>query len=159
MIVRVAVFTLGLLAQLGASAALAQERVYTSDAGMLFHPILPTRTADFEKVIDRVREALRNSTDETRQQQARSWKVYQAVEPGPFDSVLYIFMVDPALTDADYTIGEILREELPLEAQALYETFASCYAYSPSLLNLRLVTDFGVDPADTPVQTIPQAAP
>ena len=125
---------------------------------MLFHPILPEKTADFERVILRVRDALRVSTNTVRQQQAASWKVYQSIEPGINNSVLYIFVMDPALTAADYTIGNILREELPLEAQELYEAFASSYAYSPSLINLRLVADFG-QAETTPASGSPLAPP
>ena len=158
MIGRTALCLLGLLIHATASTAVAQERVYTAAAGMLFHPILPEKTADFERVILRVRDALRVSTNTVRQQQAASWKVYQSIEPGINNSVLYIFVMDPALTAADYTIGNILREELPLEAQELYEAFASSYAYSPSLINLRLVADFG-QAETTPASGSPLAPP
>ena len=127
---------------LGASPAFSQDRIFTAEAGMVFHPIQPDKTEDFEMVLGRVRDALHESESTLRRNQAENWKVYQSVEPGPQDSVLYIFVIDPALEEADYTIGNILREELPLEAQALYETFASCYAYSPSMINMRLASDF-----------------
>ena len=127
---------------LGASPTFSQDRIFTAEAGMVFHPIQPDKTEDFEMVLRRVRDALHESESALRRNQAENWKVYQAVEPGPQDSVLYIFVIDPALEEADYTIGNILREELPLEAQALYETFASCYAYSPSMINMRLASDF-----------------
>ena len=127
---------------LGASPTFSQDRIFTAEAGMVFHPIQPDKTEDFEMVLRRVRDALHESESALRRNQAENWKVYQAVEPGPQDSVLYIFVIDPALEEADYTIGNILREELPLEAQTLYETFASCYAYSPSMINMRLASDF-----------------
>ena len=127
---------------LGASPAFSQDRIFTAEAGMVFHPIQPAKTEDFEMVLGRVRDALHESESAVRGDHAENWKVYQAIEPGPQDSVLYIFVIDPALEEADYTIGNILREELPLEAQALYETFASCYAYSPSMINMRLASDF-----------------
>ena len=127
---------------LGASPTFSQDRIFTAEAGMVFHPIQPDKTEDFEMVLRRVRDALHESESALRRNQPENWKVYQAVEPGPQDSVLYIFVIDPALEEADYTIGNILREELPLEAQTLYETFASCYAYSPSMINMRLASDF-----------------
>ena len=127
---------------LGASPTFSQDRIFTAEAGMVFHPIQPDKTEDFEMVLRRVRDALHESESALRRNQAENWKVYQAVEPGPQDSVLYIFVIDPALEEADYTIGNILREELPLEAQTLYETFASCHAYSPSMINMRLASDF-----------------
>ena len=128
-----------------------QDRIYTAPAGMMFHPILPDKTADFEDVITRLRDALNSSTDETHRAQALGWKVYRAVEPGPPDqtSVLYVFVIDPAVGGADYTIGEMLRRELPLEAQTLYEKFAASYAYSPSLINVQLLADFAAAGAPT----------
>ena len=134
-----------------------QDRIFTSPAGMMFHPILPDKTVDFEDVITRLRTALNASTDESIRAQARGWKVYRAVEPGPpgQTSVLYVFVIDPAASGADYTIGELLRKELPLEAQTLYEKFAASYAYSPSLINVQLLADFGAAPAPTGVVSEP----
>jgi len=112
-------------------------------------------------VITRVRDALRNSTDETRRAQAAGWKVYRAAEPGPPDqnSVLYVFIIDPTVAASDYTIGELLRQELPLEAQELYEKFAASYAYSPSLINLTLLADFAGQVQPASPATVPPAAP
>ncbi|HJO38854.1 MAG: hypothetical protein QGG24_04975 [Vicinamibacterales bacterium] len=145
----------------GASVGRAQDRVFTGQAGVLFHPILQDKTADFEDVITRVRDALRNSTDETRRAQAAGWKVYRAAEPGPPDqnSVLYVFIIDPTVAASDYTIGELLRQELPLEAQELYEKFAASYAYSPSLINLTLLADFAGQVQPASPATVPPAAP
>ena len=142
MIGRTILYLTAFIVLLGASPAFSQDRIFTAEAGMVFHPIQPDKTEDFEMVLGPVRDALHESESAVRRNQAENWKVYQAVEPGPQDSVLYIFVIDPALEEADYTIGNILREELPLEAQALYETFASCYAYSPSMINMRLASDF-----------------
>ena len=129
-----------------------QDRVYTAPAGMMFHPILPDKTADFEDVITRLRDALNSSTDEThRAPGAGAGKSTVPSSPVPPDqtSVLYVFVIDPAVSGADYTIGEMLRRELPLEAQTLYEKFAASYAYSPSLINVQLLVDFAAAGAPT----------
>ena len=135
----------GLIVMLvSASVGHAQPRVYAGEGGLMFHYILLEKTADFEDVVTRVLDAMSNSADETRRAQAAGWKVYRATEPGPPDqtSVPYVFVIAPAVTEANYHIGELLRRELPLEAQELWEKFATSYAYSPSLLNLTLVADF-----------------
>ena len=132
-----ATLCVGLVALLvGPSVGRAQDRIFTGEAGMTFHPIRLENTADFEDVITRVLE--------TRRAQAAGWKVYRAAEPGPPEqtSVLYVFAIDPAVAEADYSIDELLRLELPLEAQELWEKFTASYAYSPSLVNLTLVADF-----------------
>ncbi len=40
----------------------------------------------------------------------------------PKDSVIYVFVLDPATAESDYDPVKVLSEELPTEAQALYET-------------------------------------
>ena len=140
-----ATLCVGLVALLvGPSVGRAQDRIFTGEAGMTFHPIRLENTADFEDVITRVLDALSTRADETRRAQAAGWKVYRAAEPGPPEqtSVLYVFAIDPAVAEADYSIDELLRLELPLEAQELWEKFTASYAYSPSLVNLTLVADF-----------------
>ena len=81
-----ATLCVGLIVMLvSASVGQAQDRdrVYTGEGGMLFHPILLEKTADFEDVVTRVIDAMSNSADETRRAQAAGWKVYRATEPGP----------------------------------------------------------------------------
>jgi hypothetical protein len=118
-------------------------RMFGSDAGMMFNPIKPEAAADFEMVMGKLKEALAKSQDATRQQQAKSWKLFKAQEPGPAGSVLYIFIMDPAVKDADYTVSKILSEAFPTEVQALYQKYSAAYAGGQSLVNLTLVQTFG----------------
>jgi hypothetical protein len=39
--------------------------------------------------------------------------------------VIYVFVVDPAITGSDYDPVKVLSEELPTEAHALYEVLKS----------------------------------
>src|SRR5690348_1952028 len=57
-------------------------RVFASDAGMVLNFIKPEKTADFEAVIAKLRDALQRSDKPERKQQAASWKVFRANEPG-----------------------------------------------------------------------------
>jgi hypothetical protein len=82
------------------------------------------------------------SEDPVRKQQAAGWKVYKAAEAGPNNSVLYFFVIDPAVKDADYTIGKILSEGFPAEVQALYKTFAESYQGGQAPFNLTPVMNF-----------------
>ena len=129
--------------QPAAQQAAPQGRVFGSDAGMMFNPIKAEATADFELVMGKLKEALVKSQDATRQQQAKSWKLYKAVEPGPGGSVLYIFIMDPAVKGADYSVAKILSEAFPTEVQALYQKYSAAYAGGQSLINLTLVQAFG----------------
>ena len=121
-------------------------RIFGSDAGMIWNPIKPTRTLDFEMVMGRLKEALALSEDPVRKQQAAGWKVFKAVEVGPNNSVLYVFVMDPAVKGADYTVSKVLNEAFPTEVQELYKLFTTSYASGQVLLNLQLVENLGAAP-------------
>lgn len=136
--------------QPGEAASEAQRgRVFGSDAGIIFNQVKPDKTADFERVIARLREALERSSNPVRRQQAAGWRVFRSVEPGPNGSVLYLFWVNPAVKGEDYTVSKILAEAFPQEAQELYTAYAGAYAAGQNLLNLELVAALGT-PASTP---------
>jgi len=118
-------------------------RVFASDAGLVLNFVKPDKTADFEAVIARVREAMQKSVNPERQQQAAGWKVFRAQEPGANGSVLYVFTMDPAVKGADYAVSAILAEAFPAEAQALYRTFAEAYASGQNYVNLTLTSALG----------------
>src|SRR6185437_7076159 len=87
--------------------------VFGADAGIVFNTIKPDKTTDFEMVMGKLKEALQKSTNPQRKQQAASWKVFKSVEPGPGGNVLYLFVVDPVVSGADYTVSTILNEAFP----------------------------------------------
>jgi hypothetical protein len=121
-------------------------RVFGSDAGMIWNPVKPDRTMDFEMVMARLKEALALSEDPVRKQQAAGWKVFRALEVGPNNTVLYVFVVDPAVKGADYTISKVLNEAFPAEVQELYKLYIGASAGSQALLNLQLVQNLGEAP-------------
>jgi hypothetical protein len=90
-----------------------------------------------------LREALQKSDKPERKQQAASWKVFRALEPGANGSVLYVFSIDPAVKDVDYTVSTILAETFPNEVQALYREYADAYATGQNVVNLKLVSALG----------------
>jgi hypothetical protein len=120
-----------------------QTRVFASDAGMVLNFIKPERTADFEEVVGRLKEALAQSGKPERRRQAASWKVFRALEPGANGSVLYVFEIDPAVAGADYTVSTILSEAFPEQVQELYEKYAGAYASGQNLVNLKLISALG----------------
>ena len=80
-------------------------RVFASDAGLVLNFIKPDKVEDFERTMTRLREALQKSNKPARHDQAASWKVFRAAEPGANGGVLYVFVIDPAVKGADYTIS------------------------------------------------------
>jgi hypothetical protein len=118
-------------------------RVFASDAGLVLNFIKPDKTADFEAVIVKLKEALQKSEKPERKQQAASWKVFKSPDPAQGGNVLYVFVIDPATKGADYTVSTILAEAFPQEVQALYKQYAEAYASGQNFVNLSLVSDLG----------------
>ncbi len=125
------------------AAAAPTKRVFASDAGMVLNFIKPDKTADFEAVMTKLKEALQKSTKPERKQQAASWKIFKSPEPAAGGNVLYVFIIDPAVKDGDYTVSTILAEAFPQEVQTLYKQYADSYASGQNFVNLQLVSDLG----------------
>ena len=117
-------------------------RTFSGGNGMMLNYVDAAKTADFEAVMHKLAEGLQNSDNPQRNQQAEGWKVYRAQEPGPNNSVLYVWFMDPAVSGADYAVSQILNEAFPGEVQGLYETFNGSFAGGQSMVNLDLVLDF-----------------
>jgi hypothetical protein len=91
----------------------------------------------------KLKEALQKSTKPERKQQAASWKVFKSPEPAAGGNVLYVFVIDPAVKGADYTVSTILAEAFPQDVQTLYKQYAESYASGQNFVNLALVQDLG----------------
>src|SRR5436190_5071112 len=116
-------------------------RMFASDAGMVLNFIKPDKTADFEAVMTKLKEALQKSPKPERKQQAASWKIFKSPEPAQNGNVLYVFVIDPAVKGADYTVSTALAEVFPQEVQTLYKQYADAYASGQNFVNLALVSD------------------
>ncbi len=125
------------------AAAPPAARMFASDAGMVLNFIKPDKTADFEAVIAKLKEALQKSAKPERKQQAASWKVFKSPDPAAGGNTLYVFVIDPSVKGADYTVSTILAEAFPTEVQALYKQYAEAYASGQNFVNLALVSDLG----------------
>jgi hypothetical protein len=118
-------------------------RTFGSDAGMVLNFIKPDKTADFEAVVAKLKEALAKSEKPERKEQAKSWQVFKSPDPAAGGNVLYVFLINPAVKGADYTVSNILAEAFPTEVQTLYKQYAEAYASGQDFVNLALVSDLG----------------
>jgi hypothetical protein len=125
------------------AAAAPTARTFGSDAGMVLNFIKPDKTADFEAIIAKLKEALQKSDKPERKQQAASWKVFKSPDQAAGGNVLYVFVIDPSVKGADYTVSTILAEAFPQEVQTLYKQYADAYAQGQNFVNLSLVSDLG----------------
>ena len=128
----------------GQAAAAPTARVFASDGGMVLNFIKPDKTGDFEAVVVKLKEALQKSAKPERKDQAKSWKVFKSPDPAAGGNVLYVFVIDPSVKGADYTVSNILAEAFtPQETNDLYKQYAGAYASGQNFVNLTLVADLG----------------
>jgi len=119
-------------------------RVFGSNTGVVLNFIKADKTADFEAVVAKLKEALQTSPNATRKEQAASWRVYKSPDPGPAGSVLYVFIIDPVVKGADYAVATILAEGFSGdEFSALVKKYTEAYATGQNFVNLSLVSELG----------------
>ncbi|MGQ0734079.1 MAG: hypothetical protein ACT4QD_10520 [Acidobacteriota bacterium] len=116
----------------GASVAAAQEAekpVLTLDGDVALITILikPDKTADFEVVLAKLKEALAKSEKPQRKSQAEGWKVFKSTQMAQGNAV-YIMRIDPVLKGEEYDISRLIAEVFPIEVQEVFEKYKSAFA-------------------------------
>ena len=116
--------------------------MFPGGAGFVLNFIKPDKAADWEAMLDKVVAGLKASEKPERKAQANSWKIYKASEQ-PKDAVLYLWLLDGAPVDQEYSMVKLMTEMFPKEAVDLYKQYSDSYV-PPSLqiFHLTLVKDF-----------------
>jgi len=119
--------------------------VFPGDGGVILNFVKADKTADFEMVLGKLKEALAKSEKPERKAQAAGWKVFKASEAGPGGAVIYVFVMDPVAKGAEYSVGNILVEAFGAEGQTLYKTYSDSYGNPAigALLHLTTVVALG----------------
>jgi len=127
-----------------AAQAAPTQRLFPNDGGMVLNFIKPDKTADFELVINKLKEALQKSDKPERKQQAAGWKVFKSPDPAGAN-VLYVFLIDPAVKGADYQISNLIIEAFgnTAEASDILKKYAEAYAQGMNIVNLNVVAELG----------------
>ena len=125
--------------------AAANQRLFPNDGGMVLNFIKADKTADFEEVMAKLKEALQKSDKPERKQQAAGWKIYKSPDPAAGGNVLYIFIISPSVKGADYQVSNLLVEGLGnnAETNALLKKYAESYATGMNIVNLQVLQDLG----------------
>ncbi len=117
---------------------------FSAPAGMFLNTIKATETGAFETTMAKVREAAAKSTNQAVKDAVSGWKVYKASEPTPQGHVLYVFVLDPAVKDFDYSgtgVFKILQEGLgDATAREIFDKFRNAFAAGQNKLTLTPVT-------------------
>jgi hypothetical protein len=130
-----------------------QSRTFTAPAGLLFNTVRPERVADFEKVLAYLQAAFEKSTDERVRAQAAGWRIFKATE-NVQGSAIYVYLFDPTVVGADYSIGKILADAYPEQAEQIWKLYRDSVSGGGSLLNLTPVTPVPPPPLE-PVKAKP----
>ena len=119
----------------GASTAAAQapaepaKPVLTinSDAAIITLLIKPDKTADFEVVLNKLKDALAKSEKPERKQQAAGWKILKSSQMAQGNAV-YIMLIDPVVKGQEYDISRLIAEVFPVEVQEIFAKYKDAFA-------------------------------
>jgi hypothetical protein len=117
----------------GAGEAQAQEPAkpvlaLDGDVAMITLLIRPDKTADFESVFAKYKEALGKSDKPARKEQLAGIKAFKSGQSGPKGEAIYILMVDPVVKGEEYDLMYIINEVFPSEVQALFAKYKDAFA-------------------------------
>ena len=117
----------------GTTVASAQEPAKTApvmaldgDAAVITILIKPDKTADFESVLSKYKEALAKSDNAVRKTQLAGMKFFKG--PAAAQGVPYIIFVDSVIKGEEYDITRVITEVFPVEVQALYPKYKESFA-------------------------------
>ncbi len=124
-----AILLLPALSQDHGTAHAQDALTFDGDTALWLIAIKPDKTADFEGIMMKVREALLKSEMPQRRQQAAGWKVIKGVTPMPDGNIVYTHVISPVVRGADYGIMAILYEGFtgPVEQSELYELYSGAF--------------------------------
>jgi len=126
-----------------AAAPAPSPFTFNADGGVILNFVKADKTADFEMVLGKLKEAIGTANKPEHKGLATGWKVFKAAEPGPNGAVIYVFIFDPAAKGGEYSVGNILVDAFGAEGQTLYKTYSDAFAMPAigALLHLNKVAD------------------
>jgi hypothetical protein len=119
----------------------AKGLMLSGDVALWTVAIKPDKTADFEKVLARVRDALQKSEKPERKQQAAGWRVMKMDKPMPDGNIAYVHIITPVVPGADYTLLRAIYDEFPAESQELYGMYRAAFGQNLALASGSIVID------------------
>ena len=100
----------------------------SGEAAIVTMLIKPDKTADFEFVLNKLKEALNKSEKPERKEQAAGWKIFKSSQAGPQGSVVYVMRIDPVVKGAEYDISMLISEVFPVEVQEIFAKYKDSFA-------------------------------
>ena len=112
-----------------ASAQEAAKPVLTleGDATVMIVLIKPDKTADFEAVVAKYKEALAKSDKPARKEQLAGLKIFKS-PTAMGGNTAYIFLADPIVKGEEYDITRVINEVFPSEVTDMFNKYKDSYA-------------------------------
>lgn len=117
----------GAAAQAPAPPAPAPVFTLNGDAAIVTLLIKPDKTADFEHVLARLKDALQKSENPKRREQAAGWRVFKSAQLAQGNAV-YVMRIDPVFKGEEYDITRLIAEVFPVEVQELFLKYKDAFA-------------------------------
>lgn len=117
---------------------------FSGDAGMMNYYVKPDKTADFEAIMNKYKEALSKTENADLKKAAAGMRLYKSLVAAQGNTV-YIMVVDPAVQGVDYSANGIIKAlaaAFPSEGTQLYQQLKDAFVGNQPL-NITPVLDFG----------------
>ena len=123
-----AILLLPALSNAQAAQDAPQKFTMEGDLALWSVSIRPDKTADYEQVLNKVKEALTQSTAPEAKQQLAGWKVVKASMAMPDGNIVYTHVITP-VPGADYNILQVLYATFtdPTEQKNLYDLYRGAF--------------------------------
>jgi hypothetical protein len=120
-----------------------QKTLFTGDVVIQAFAINPDKTADYEGVITKLKDALTKSEAPEAKQQLAGWKVIKNATPNPDGSIVYIHIISPVVKTADYSIMNNIYYVVkdPAEQKAVYDSYRAAMKAPLFVIQGPLVND------------------
>ena len=107
----------------------ADKPVLTLDGPTALITVLikPDKTAEFESVLAKVKEALGKSEKAERKEQAAGWTVFKANQ-AVNGNTAYIMIINPVVKGQEYDITRLISEVFPTEVQEFFQKYKDSFA-------------------------------
>jgi hypothetical protein len=113
---------------LAGQQAAPQKFTLEGDLALWSVSVRPDKTADYEQVLNKVKEALTKSEAPEAKQQLAGWKVIKGSKPMQDGNVVYTHVITP-VPGADYNILQVLYATFkdPAEQKNLYDLYRGAF--------------------------------
>jgi hypothetical protein len=115
---------------------------FQNDAGLMIVYIKPDKTADFEDLMNKLKEGLAKMDAPEAKQQAASLKLFKLPASAGATVAPYVLFADPAVKNVEYWFLPILYKAYPNDGQALLQKWQDAKAATtpnPAIFDLALV--------------------